>query len=204
MNQFPKVSAVILAGGKASRMGGINKALLKIQGTSIIEREITILEPIFSEIIIITNSPEYYEFLAKPIFKDLVPGKGSLGGIFTGLTFAKDPYCFFVPCDMPFLNKDIINAILSNIDKHDVVVPRINGHLEPIHAVYSKRCLPIIERLIASDNLKILSLFDEVDVYEIPGNYIRQFDPAFDFIMNVNTPEDLEKATVKFVFNRKT
>ncbi len=188
------VSAVILAGGKASRMGGVNKALLKINGISIIEREIAVLAEIFPETIIITNTPDDYEFLGKPLFRDLIPGKGSLGGIYTGLVQAKNPYCFFVPCDMPFLKKKIIEVLMENLDEHDIVIPKVNGHLEPMHAIYSKKCVPHIQNLMESDDLKIKQLFDEVDTFEIPEDLIRKFDPTFDFVMNVNTPGDLEKA----------
>lgn len=198
------VSAAILAGGKALRMGGVNKALLTINGKSIIEWEIAVLDEIFSETIIITNTPEKYEFLGKPLFRDIVPDKGSLGGIYTGLVRSENQYCFFVPCDMPFLNKKIINVLLANLEGHDVVIPKINGYLEPMHAIYSKKCLPFIELLLASNDLKIKHLFDEVDTYEVPESCIRKFDPDFDFIMNVNTPDDLEAANRKMAVEYKS
>lgn len=194
-----KITAVILAGGKASRMGGVNKALLKINGKSIIEREIEVLDAIFDETIIITNNPENYEFLGKPLFNDVVPGKGSLGGLYTGLLRARNHYSFFVPCDMPFLDTRIINVLLSKLDNHDIVIPKINGHLEPMHAIYSKKCIPHIKKLMTGDDLKIKLLFHEVDTYEISEDCVRKFDPAFDFIMNVNTPKDFEDAKKKLV-----
>ena len=196
-NAAPDVTAVILAGGKSSRMGGVNKALLKIDGIAIIEREIAILDGIFKEIIIISNSPDSYRFLGKPIFPDIILGKGSLGGLYTGLKRSSNQRCFLAPCDMPFLRSDIIRLMLSNMDEHDVIIPRINGHLEPMHAIYSKKCIPIIERLLQSDDLKIIHLLDEVDTYEIAESSLKQFDQAFDFTMNVNTPRDLEMASIK-------
>ena len=195
------VTAVILAGGKASRMGGVNKALLEINGRSIIEREIEVLDSIFDETIIITNNPEYYQYLGKPLFMDVIPGKGSLGGLYTGLIKSKNPYSFFVPCDMPFLNTKVIDFLLSSLDGHDIVIPRINGHLEPMHAIYSKNCIPYIKTLLEGDDLKIKQLFAEVDTCEISEDCIRKFDPDFDFIMNVNTPEDFDKAKKK-LFSR--
>lgn len=191
------VTAAILAGGKASRMGGVNKALLEIGGRSMIEREIEVLDSIFDETIIITNNPEHYQSLDKPLFVDVIPGKGSLGGLYTGLIKAKNHYCFFVPCDMPFLNTKVIDYLLSSLDEHDIVIPRINGHLEPMHAIYSKKCIPFIQTLLEGDDLKIKQLFAEVDTFEISEDCIRNFDPAFDFIINVNTPEDFEKAKKK-------
>ncbi len=198
-NRPRKITAVILAGGKASRMGGVNKALLKINGKSIIEREIEVLNALFDETIIITNNPENYEFLGKPLFRDVIPGKGSLGGLYTGLIRAKNHHSFFVPCDMPFLDTRIIDVMLSNLDNHDIVIPKVKGHLEPMHAIYSKKCLPHIKKLLTGDDLKIKHLFNEVDTYEVSENCIRKFDPAFDFIMNVNTPEDFEEAKKRMV-----
>ncbi len=198
----PEVTAVILAGGKAKRMGGLNKALLEINGKSIIESEIKILDEIFSETIIITNSPQNFEFLGKPTYTDIIPDKGSLGGLYTGLKSAKNYYCFFVPCDMPFLNSGIIHLMLSSIDGHDIVIPRINDHVEPMHAIYSKKCLPFIEKLLVTGDLKIKHLFTLVDTYEIPENEVRKFDPDLDFVINVNTPEDLENASHIYMLKR--
>ncbi len=197
------VCAVILAGGKSSRMGGTNKALLKIMGKSIIERQIEILDEIFSETMIITNSPDCYKFLGKPIFMDIIPGKASLGGLFTGLMSANKPHCFFVACDMPFLNQQIINLMLTNVDEHDIVIPKISGKFEPLHAIYSRKCIPFIEKLISSDKLQIFGFFDQVDVCEIKGSELRKIDPFLSFTINVNTPEDLEKATRKLILERR-
>lgn len=197
------VCAVILAGGKSSRMGGTNKALLKIMGKSIIERQIEILDEIFSETIIITNSPDCYKFLGKPTFMDIIPGKASLGGLHSGLMSANKPYCFFVACDMPFLNREIINLLLVNVDAHDIVIPKISGRFEPLHAIYSRKCIPFIENLISSDNLQIFGFFEHVDVCEIKGSELRKIDPLLNFTININTPEDLEKATGKLILDRK-
>jgi molybdopterin-guanine dinucleotide biosynthesis protein A len=188
------VSGILLAGGKSRRMGGMNKALLEVGGRRIIERAALVLRELFSELVLITNSPEDFEFLGLPMFGDKVPGAGSLGGLYTGLSVTEADYGFLAACDMPFLLQDPIRHLVNSIDDHDVVIPRLQGYLEPLHAIYSRRCLPFIEALLVQDNLRIIDFLDQVDVLEIPDDDFKCYDPSFRFILNLNTPEDLQKA----------
>ncbi len=188
------VSGILLAGGKSRRMGGINKALLDVGGRRIIERAVAVLRALFTEIVVVTNSPEDFEFLRLPMFRDKIPGAGSLGGLYTGLSVTKGDYGFLAACDMPFLLQGPIRHIVNSINDHDVVIPRVQGYLEPLHAVYSRRCLPFIEALLVQDNLRIIDFLSKVDVLEIPDEELKCFDPFFRFIVNLNTPEDLQKA----------
>jgi molybdenum cofactor guanylyltransferase len=188
------VSGILLAGGGSRRMGGVNKALLKVGGRRIIERAASALVAMFTEIVLVTNSPEEFEFLGLPMFRDKIPGTGALGGLFTGLSVCTKDYGFLAACDMPFLLQEPIRYMVNLIDDHDVVIPRVQGHLEPLHAIYSRRCLPLIEELLAQGNLRIIDFLQKVDVLEIPDKDLRCFDGSFRFILNLNTPEDLEKA----------
>jgi len=188
------VSGILLAGGESRRMGGINKALLKIGDHSIVELVSHVLQEIFSEVLVITNSPRDFEFLELPMFRDIIPGRGSLGGLYTGLKACAGDYAFLVACDMPFLSKEAIMYILERAQGYDVVVPRISGMLEPLHALYSQRCLPYIEELLAAEDLKIIDFFHKAKVLEVPGEDLQQFDPQLLFIMNINTPDDLNEA----------
>ncbi len=191
---FPDIAAILLAGGASRRMGGENKAFIKINGKTIIEREIEILEPLFDRIIIVNNSFEQYSILKKPMFSDLKRGYGSLGGIFSGLNCCSRQYGLVLACDMPFLNQEVISYICRRSSGHDVTIPRIGGYLEPLHAVYSSRCIPFIEKLMRRGELKIVNLFHEVDVLEIEQHELAAIDPCFLFHINVNTPADLDKA----------
>lgn len=188
------VTAILLAGGKAKRMGGINKALLNIDGETIIQREIKTLEHLFDNIIIITNSFEQYAFLGKKMFQDIRPGYGSLGGLFTGLTQCSTEYGFVFGCDMPFLNEKIVAYVCERSMGHDVTVPRIGGWLEPLHAVYSRRCVTFLENLMKLGDLKIINFFQEADVFEINQEELERIDPDLLFRINVNTHEDLASA----------
>jgi molybdenum cofactor guanylyltransferase len=175
-------------------MGGVNKALLEVGGRRIVERVATALCNVFPEVLLITNSPDDFQFLGLPMFKDLVPGRGSLGGLYTGLSACKTDYGFLAACDMPFLSVDVIRHMLNLVDGFDVVVPRISGMLEPLHAVYSRECLSYIEELFQQEDLKILNFYDKAKVREVSEKELRHFDPELRFIMNLNTPEDLQRA----------
>jgi len=188
------ISGILLAGGKSRRMGGVNKALLKVGGRRIIERAADALTRVFGEVIVITNTPDDFSFLGLPLFQDVRPGLGSLGGLYTGLKVCSGNALFLVACDMPFVNTVIIDHMMLVSRGHDVTIPRIGGWLEPMHAIYSRRCLPYVERLLDNRDLKIINLFHSVDVLELDEEQFRHLDPDFHFIMNLNTPEDLQRA----------
>jgi molybdopterin-guanine dinucleotide biosynthesis protein A len=175
-------------------MGGTNKALLRINGGTIIEASAKVLKSIFPEILIITNFPDQFEFLNLPMHKDLIQGKGSLGGLYTGLRLCKGDRAFLAACDMPFLKAEIIRHMIRIMDDADVVIPRVAKGLEPLHAIYSKACLPHIEQLLTEGNFKFVNFFDKVKVIEICEDELLSFDPELRFIMNLNTPDDLEYA----------
>jgi molybdopterin-guanine dinucleotide biosynthesis protein A len=188
------VSGILLAGGESRRMHGINKALLEVGGRRIVERVAETLRALFDEVIVITNSPADFEFLGLPMFRDRIPGCGSLGGLYTGLSCCSGDYGFLVACDMPFVRQDVISYMLSLISDQDVVIPRIAGHFEPLHAIYSRRCVPFIEDLLTHADLKIIDLFDKISLLEVSEETLARFDPQLRFIKNLNTPEDLAKA----------
>jgi molybdenum cofactor guanylyltransferase len=190
----PKVSAILLAGGASRRMGGLNKALLKVGRVTIVERVVHALSGIFPEVMVITNTPDDFAFLGLPMFRDLRRGFGSLGGLYTGLTVSTMDHGFLVACDMPFLSAKAIEHMLALIEDNDVVIPRLSGGLEPLHAVYSRRCVPHIGALLDAGDLKIINVFPHVKVREVPEEDLIRLDPRLLFAMNVNTPEALSNA----------
>ncbi len=188
------VSGIILAGGKSRRMSGVNKALLNIGRESIIERVRDVVQQILPRTIIITNTPEEFAFLGLPMFPDIIPNTGSLGGLYTGLSHCQSQFGFVVACDMPFLNAGIIRAMIGLIEDYDVVIPSINGQLEPLHAIYSIRCTSFVHNMLCKGDLKILDLFSKVRTRRVSEEFLKEFDPDFHFVMNVNNPDDLRKA----------
>ena len=185
--------AIILSGGNNRRMLH-NKAFLQMGQKSIIEREIEVLSTLFSTIFVVTNTPENHEHLRVSLVSDVVPGKGPLGGIYSGLMAPKDKYNFVVSCDLPFLNAGLISYMIELTEGHDIVVPRLNGLVEPLHAIYSKHCLIPIKRQLDRNELKIQSFFGEVKVRYIRESEMKRYDPKGIAFFNVNTEEDLGKA----------
>jgi molybdopterin-guanine dinucleotide biosynthesis protein A len=175
-------------------MGGVNKALLEVGGRPIVDRIALVLRRIFEEVIVVTNSPGDFAFLGLPMFTDMVPGFGALGGLYTGLHKCRAAHGFLAACDMPFLVESVIRHLVGLAQTHDVVVPCIQDQLEPLHAVYARGCIPHIEKLMAKPDLRILNFFHEVDVLEVMEDDLTLLDPDLRFAMNLNTPEDLEKA----------
>ena len=137
------MTGVILAGGENKRIGR-KKALLEIGGGKIIDRSVGVYKKIFDEILIITNTMEDYAYLGLPMFKDINPGKGSMGGIYTGLVNAASERVFFSACDMPFIDPQVISRVIGE-ENYDIVVPLYGGRLHPLMAVYTKSCLPVME-----------------------------------------------------------
>ena len=186
------VSGVILAGGKSSRYGQ-NKALVDINGMPLIKRVLGVMENLFPSIILITNTPDAYAFLNLPMFEDRIKGLGPLGGIFTGLNVISEKAGFFVACDMPFLNSDLIRYLAGFREGFDVVVPTFSGKFEALHALYNQNCLPEIERLIHAGVYQTIRLFQSVSVRYVEEREIRRFDPELKSFSNINKPEELRK-----------
>lgn len=185
------VTGVILAGGKSSRMGR-NKAFLEVGGNRIINKTVSLFKSIFEEILLVTNTPEEYSDLDLRIVTDIYPGKGSLGGIYTGLFYSGCDYSFVASCDMPFLRKDLIEFLLSLKDGYDVIVPRLKDGYEPLHAVYSRKCLKPMGNMIKKNDLRIIGFYPEVKVRDVTEDELAAFISEPSPFINVNTPEEYE------------
>ena len=189
-----RITGVVQAGGKSTRMGGRPKALLELGGRRIIERVVDTLSAVVSDVLVVTNTPDLYAFLGLPMVPDVYAEHGSLGGIYSGLKAASGDAAFTVACDMPFLHPDVVRLVVSRAGEADVVIPRVGEQLETLHAVYGKRCLAPIEARLQAGRLKIVGFFGDVRVVEIAEAEVARYrDPAIAF-MNVNTPEELERA----------
>jgi len=189
-----KVTALVLAGGNSTRMGR-NKALLKIDNKTLIEIVVEKLQDLFDEIIVVTNNPENYPMLKNVRFeKDCIdtPVKNSLVGIYTGLLKSSNDYVFVVACDMPLLNMDLIQHMLNELGNEDILVPFLEGHYEPLHAIYNKTCLSFIKDMLDVGNYKIINLYDYVNTVKVNEKEIRIIDPQLRSFMNINT---------KYMFN---
>ncbi len=186
-------TGIILAGGLSRRLDYKNKALLKIGGRSIIERIINALSEVTADILLITNSPDEFKHLEIPMFEDIIPGAGSLGGIYTGLKVSETYHNLIVACDMPFIRPSLLMFLIQQSKGYDVVIPVAPDGHHPTCAIYSRDCIKPIEAQIRSGNLKISDFFPNVRTRKIDFNTLHD---RYDQIMffNVNTKEDYLKA----------
>jgi molybdopterin-guanine dinucleotide biosynthesis protein A len=194
MNKVLNLSAAVLAGGASSRMGQ-DKSLLSLQGERLIERVVRCLAALTMDVMVVTNSPAKYNFLAGRVrfVRDITgPGQGPLAGIASALQAAKYERVLVVATDMPFLNVSLLNYLASLDPAADVVVPVIadDGYPETLHAIYRKSLLPFIEGQLAAGHRKITRFFSQVHVRKVPRHVIEPVDPTFLSFFNANTPEE--------------
>jgi molybdopterin-guanine dinucleotide biosynthesis protein A len=190
-------SCIVLAGGKSLRLG-YDKVLETIGDTSLLERVISRVSLLSSEVIIVTaNEPINLELVDYPklrILSDIYPGKGPIGGIYTGLATSISFYNLVVASDMPFLNQNLLHYMIQLSANFDLVVPRVGNLVEPLHAVYTKKCLATIEQMIKQDKLSVNQLFHLVKTRYVEAEEIERFDPKHLSFFNVNTKADLKRA----------
>jgi len=192
-------TGIILAGGQNSRFAGANKALMHIGKKPILDHIYGIFKELFQTNILVTNDPAQYIEWDLNIVTDLFPIRSSLTGIHAGLFFATTPYAFITACDTPFIKRELVQAMLDNVEPNiDVVIPETFEGLEPLCSVYSKHCLKPITRQLEKQELKINRAFEKLRIKKLPEKILRQQDPDLISFYNVNTPEDLVKAQQMF------
>lgn len=190
---YSDISGIILAGGKSSRMG-INKAFLLIDGEMIIARTVKMMSLLFKNLMIIANTPEEYEFLNLPMFKDIYREKGPLGGIHSGLIHSKTEKNFVISCDMPFMTEQMINYIINYKTQKPVVFCKAAGYMQPLAGLYSRSIVKKMEQFLSTENVEDKSFHQflkEVDSEIINPELLSFYEDRIFY--NVNRPEDYEK-----------
>ncbi len=183
-------TAIILAGGKSSRMG-FDKQFLTIDNRRLMTSIIKKLEAEFDEIIIVTNRPEEYLGLGHRITKDLIRDKGPLGGIHAGLSISSSLYSLVMACDMPNINMDYVRFMKANIGK-DGITTRYLDWIEPFCSFYSKHIVRDIESYLGTGKRSINHLLESLDINYIKEAEARKFSPNWHMFLNLNTKDDLE------------
>lgn len=188
-------TGVILAGGQNSRLPGKKKGFRKIGGEMIFDRIHRELSSAVDEIVIVTNDPASFTKWDGMIVSDIDPSRCALAGAHAGIYYASYDKVFITACDTPFIRKDVVEYIISCADsKYDVVIPETEGGLEALLTVYSKACLPLIEKNLKEELYMIKKFYPKNRVKKIPLEKIKEIDPLMESFFNVNTPDDLEKA----------
>ncbi len=195
MTKSKDISEVILVGGMSRRMGK-DKRYLPWQGVNLLDSVCGLLNTVFEDIIVVTAKPDYEvgSSFAR-LVTDEIPGKGSMGGLFSGIRHSRHSSCFVVACDMPYLNSEVISRICQSPPADIVVVKLLQG-FQPLHARYSKQYLPFLEEMIQSDNLKIQELYSDRRISSciLDETHFLYIDPHLRSFINVNTPADWEFA----------
>lgn len=190
------MAGIILAGGKSIRLGE-DKAFVRLNSITLLEAVLATVQKVVKETILVVNNPEKFAHLLSKqmkIVKDKIPYQGPLGGILSGLEASADLYNLVVPCDTPFLEKGLLKHLLSQSNDYDVVVPKRDEKLEPLLAVYSKKCIEPIKKSLDNKDLRIVSFFGQVNIRCIKTDIISKYDPEELSFFNINTKEDLDKA----------
>jgi len=189
------LTAIILAGGKSSRMGSDqNKAILKLSGKRLIDIVISKLKHIVGDNIIIVGPPEKYPSY-KQVVPDLFNQKGLLVGLYSGLKASDSRYNLVVGCDMPFLKLELLQYMKDKMDSNDIIIPRYaKSYIEPLCAIYNKDCLKVMERNIKAEILSIRRIFPYLKVRYIEEKEIKRVDPELNSFFNINYKEDFIRA----------
>jgi len=187
-----EITGIILAGGESQRLGR-NKALLELGGRSLLARAVATVRPLCTEVIVV-GGPSAGQAQGTRCVADIYPGHSALGGIHAGLRAAHTEYSLVVACDMPFLSRDLLRYMIGRLGGYEVVIPRLRGLSEPLHALYSRNCLGPIEQSLTQGGGRIISFFPQVRVRYIEAAEVDRFDPQHRSFFNINTAEDWRQA----------
>lgn len=184
------LTAAILVGGQSRRMG-TNKALLTIDpnGPTVVETVARKLGAVANEVVLVGSETAEYAFLDLPQIADMVAGTGVLGGIYSALAATSRPYVLVVACDLPFLNVSLLRYMAACPRDYDVLVP-ILDQAQPLHAIYARACLPLVEQSLRSGRYKVTGWFDHANVHTLEHSIIQRYDPTLLSTFNMNTPEN--------------
>ncbi|MGE5303271.1 MAG: NTP transferase domain-containing protein [Alphaproteobacteria bacterium] len=186
-------AAIILAGGKSSRMGQA-KALLVFDGEPLIAHIERALKRMFAEVIVVASPQQELPSLAATVVRDDVAYQGPVGGIYYGLRAAGGKFSFVTSCDAPFLNLKFISYLTAQISDYDVVVPYWEERYQPLHAVYRRSVLPLLQGQLERGELRPVYLFDKVRTRRVGEDEIKALDPDGLTFLNMNTPQDYQAA----------
>ena len=186
-------TAVILTGGKSSRMGR-PKALLPFDGEPLIVHVVRALKKMFAETVVVAAPDQELPSLPAVLVRDEVADQGPVSGIYHGLKAATKEVCFVTSCDAPFLNLHLISQLLAQISDYDVVVPYWQERFQPLHAVYRASVVPLLKDQLERGELRPIFLYDKVRTRKIQGDEIRQLDPEGWSFLNMNSPAEYDAA----------
>lgn len=184
------ISVIVLAGGASIRMG-TNKALLPVSPSErLVDRVVANLRALSGDVVLVSNAPDLYAGLPVRHVRDAFQGAGPLAGLHAGLMAANHPWAFVAACDMPLVNLRLVRYMALARRGYDAVIPRIGAAVEPLHALYSRTCLPAIESRLQAGERRVISFYPDVRVRYLEDREIAVLDPDGRSFANANTPDD--------------
>lgn len=184
-----KITGIILAGGKSSRME-TDKGLLLLEGIPMIQHVINALKPVVFDIIIVSNNKEYQQF-NYPVFEDLIKEKGPIGGIYTGLSNTNTETNIIVTCDTPFVSSKLFDFLIKKSINQQITIPKFNDKIHYLIGVYAKKCLPFLKKAIENNELRVGFMLQNINSKVIDLSLKDEFDEKT--FANINTKEELEQ-----------
>ena len=191
------LTVAILVGGYGSRMGGVDKASLELDGRPLLDRVLDAVTPFAAEIFVVANDDRLVGDLRFTVLHDPEPHAGVLPALLTALDAATSPLLLLLACDMPFVNRNVVGFLLDLAASHDAVMPYVQSFPQAMHAIYRVApCREAVRNLLAdaSGGRRMISFLDDVNAIRVPEEEIRKIDPEIRSFFNVNTPYDLEAA----------
>lgn len=187
-------TAAILAGGQARRLGGIDKSALVVGARSILDRQLTLLGELTRHLLIVTNDRSRVLPVDVPVVVDRIGGAGALGGLYTALVEAPTEQVLVIACDMPFLTAPFLQFLVERGRNTDAAIPRDEHGRHPLCASYARRTAPHFHARIKAGDLRIGEALMDLTVREVGPGDLAPFDPDGRLLLNVNTPEDYQRA----------
>ncbi|MCF8030989.1 MAG: molybdenum cofactor guanylyltransferase [Desulfohalobiaceae bacterium] len=189
-----RFTAIILCGGAGSRLGGRNKAFLRLGSQCFLDHLLETLNPLVEEVQLVARDPETFSGLGIKTVTDIYSARCALTGIHAGLTHCPTTHAFITACDAPLLRPSLVRGLMQQAGPEtDAVVPEYNGYLEPLCAVYSRRCLPSVESLLDQGTLRIHKLYPLINTRKVGKDFLLSLDPELTSFVNVNTEQDLRE-----------
>ncbi len=193
MERIGDCTGVLVAGGQARRMGGAAKGLVRVHGEPIAVRSLALLRSLFDEVRVVANDPAPWSGLGAAVVADVLPGKGAPGGLHAALSTARTGWVFAVACDMPFLSEAAIRHLAGRREGVDAVLPEGSRGPEGLHAFWSRRALPVVDRMLRAGDPSLRELATAIHARVVPAAEWAVVDPGHRSLENVNAPEDLER-----------
>jgi molybdopterin-guanine dinucleotide biosynthesis protein A len=188
-----RVTLVILAGGRATRVGGQRKALLSVGGKRILERILDVLAPLSDECAALVDTPDLPELARLRYIVDPQAHAGPLAALAYGLPLVSGDTCMLVAGDMPFLSRAAFEHLLSL--GGDAALPFVDGHFEPMHSVFTRQALlAAIKRAQSAGEHRLFKVIETLNPRILDKAALRAIDPSLHTLFNVNTPDDFARA----------